>query len=181
VRLGLWPWIEQTSKNAVGRCELKWVAGEEAGSIYPHSHSLSQPVPPDALTGHLLRDGAEGMANIMKFQRRRGVAGVRSTCASDLRTAGQTGSAPRRSAAWYQGDHIDRPGRRHGLPSVRTAGISKQKGARPPSAPGLRHEGCTSRVAPFRKHSGENWAADSTGSVPVGVMLASRLGHLPAV
>jgi len=26
------------------------VAGEEAGLIYPHSHRLSQPVPPDALT-----------------------------------------------------------------------------------------------------------------------------------
>jgi hypothetical protein len=34
----------------IGRRELKWVAGEEAGSIYPHSHRLSQPVPPDALT-----------------------------------------------------------------------------------------------------------------------------------
>ncbi len=34
----------------VGRRELKWVAGEEAGLIYPHSHRLSQPVPPDALT-----------------------------------------------------------------------------------------------------------------------------------
>src|SRR6266516_2165662 len=37
----------------VGRRELKWVAGEEAGSIYLHSHCLSQPVPPDALTAIL--------------------------------------------------------------------------------------------------------------------------------
>ncbi len=37
----------------VGRRELKRVAGEEAGSIYPHSHCLSQPVPPDALTAIL--------------------------------------------------------------------------------------------------------------------------------
>jgi hypothetical protein len=66
-----WAWELKLVQGAggsgmVGRRELKWVAGEEAGSIYPHSHRLSNW---SAQRPHryLLRDGAEGMANIMKF------------------------------------------------------------------------------------------------------------------